>query len=825
MIDKLNKYGSFKKQIDNSIGDKSRLAKNLLSCFYDRFVVEQTFRLIMSFRAKKLLLSQAPQRSLSIFICFAFIIACTPKTDTNKLSWDFPLPRTHTGVLLGNGTQGLMIWGADSQLNITIAHAGFWDHRGGRIFNASMHFTQVQKLLYANDDEGLKNLFKVSDENRFPSRSHQIGGGRLEYSLPNGFMLRHAELDLHKAEITIFCENLNGKKAKIIIRQSVKNEIAWIHFSNTIQGGDIRLIPSYNHKQVKVILDKNGVEPPHVWNNKNINGFTQSLPADDGLAIAYTFIDDHFLIASDLGKNPKKQVVQCIENLNIEAENTARNTWWKDYWLSVPEIKIPDTKLQEAYYYGLYKQACSNPPHAAACALQGPFMEEYQLPKWSNDYHFNINEQMIYLPSLATNRATHFMPLWKMIMQWYPQMILNGNTFYQTDSALLMPHAVDDRGNVVGIFWTGIIDQACSAWMAHLAWLNYRYTLDTSILRDIAWPLLKASFNGYYAMLEEVSDGKGGKRFSLPISISPEFKGKRMDAWGRDASFQLAALHMNIDDLIKAARVLSKPVDPRWVDVSQRLPAYTTIVGSRVKEYPEFKTKRIAFWEGMDLIESHRHHSHLASIYPFCTINPFDTTHFNIVSASIYQWSLQGMGTWTGWCLPWAATIHARFNQSDAAISKLHYWQNNFVNTGRGTLHNADMKGISTAESSNYDIASIEDCKEIMQLDAGFGVLDAIHNIILQQRDSVLYILPSIPRDWNNFSFKNICAEGAFRISATIKDRKIEFITIESLKGGELILNASINMKNIPSACIIENGNIHCILKKSEKITIENKKR
>ena len=30
---------------------------------------------------------------------------------TKQLAWNFPLTRVHTGMLLANGTQGLMVWG------------------------------------------------------------------------------------------------------------------------------------------------------------------------------------------------------------------------------------------------------------------------------------------------------------------------------------------------------------------------------------------------------------------------------------------------------------------------------------------------------------------------------------------------------------------------------------------------------------------------------------------------------------------------------------------------------------------------------------------
>ena len=49
----------------------------------------------------------------------------------NNINWEFPLPRTHTGIPLGNATTGLLIWGEGRQLKITVGRADLWDHRGG----------------------------------------------------------------------------------------------------------------------------------------------------------------------------------------------------------------------------------------------------------------------------------------------------------------------------------------------------------------------------------------------------------------------------------------------------------------------------------------------------------------------------------------------------------------------------------------------------------------------------------------------------------------------------------------------------------------------
>jgi hypothetical protein len=55
--------------------------------------------------------------------------------------------------------------------------------------------------------------------------------------------------------------------------------------------------------------------------------------------------------------------------------------------------------------------------------------------------------------------------------------------------------------------------------------------------------------------------------------------------------------------------------------------------------------KRIGLWEGLELEESHRHHSHLASIWPFMSIDPFDDAHWKTVADSISFWNNTGAGS------------------------------------------------------------------------------------------------------------------------------------------------------------------------------------
>lgn len=747
------------------------------------------------------------KRARIVSICLLVILSfstCEEKTGLeqelqlqkeNFLLWHFPLNRTHTGALIGNGVQGLMIWGADNQLNVTIGRAGFWDRRGGKDFLKNTTYKQVRKHLYSNNEKALREAFgmDIEPEPGVPERPHQIGGGRLEIEMPEGWRLGKGMLDLNYGIFEIAVRNEYNELEIIRIRQSVYEETAAITLSKKMNDlVKVRLVPSWEH--VADQLEKVGVKPPENWENKRdgrptIHGFIQRLPEDEPLAIGYKRTENNrIILGSSVDENAIDKVVEELRDIPVWQILTEDIEWWDNYWKDVPKINLPNPFLQDIVNYGLYKQAIATPEHGIACSLQGPFNEEYQLPPWSNDYHYNINIEMIYMPTLATNQADHLRPVWDMILEMMPALKENGEHFFQQEGALMLPHAVDDKGTVVGTFWTGTIDHACTAWMAQLAWLNYRYTMDEEILKTVAWPLLNGAFEGYWAMMEEQRGKDGEQVLSLPVSVSPEFKGSRLDAWGKDASFQLAAAHMIAEIMPRAAEVLGEDMDERWNDVSERLPKFNKIEASRSLEHPERMVERIALWEGMDLVESHRHHSHMAGIYPFDAYDPMNPEIRHIVRATYDNWVRKGAGAWSGWCVPWASILHNRNHEPEAAVSWLLYWYRNFLNEGRGTLHDAAFKGMSNIASDWHNELDIDQNREKMQLDAGFGALSAIIDLLVYQKRGTVYVLPKIHRDWNEFDFKGIVVEGGFVVGAEVKNNKTQKISIKSKFGGKLKL-------------------------------------
>lgn len=693
-------------------------------------------------------------------------------TMTKEISWALPLDRTHTGIPLANGVQGLMIWGRNS-LNLTVSRAGFWDRRGGNPFLSTTTYREVKDLLQAGDEEGLLRVFGQNQSHQDPARPHQLGGGLLRVPFPPGWTVSRAVLLPREGCVRI--EAANGEQRETLrIRQAAHAEWARVELPADWPLEGVELRPSWHWISDK--LRAVGCEPPREWRHQTECGFMQNLPEDDPLVLRVALSPGRLCIVSHVGEQAERVTAETLE---ADPDRLLRETdlWWRRYHQQVPRISLPDPLLREMVDLGLYFQACCTPAHGLACTLQGPLMECDRIPPWSNDYHLNINLQMVYTPALAGNCAEHFQPLWELIRGWMPDLIRGGTAFFEDPEALMLPHALDDRCHVVGSFWTGSIDHGCTAWMALLAFDYVRYTGDETVLREIAWPLLKGAWAGFRAMLEPAEDG----RLHLPVSVSPEYKGSRMDARGRDSSFQLAAVQAVLLALPRAAQMLDEPVDPEWGGASARIPSFSAEHGPLNAEYPERTRRRIVLWEGQDLDGSHRHHSHLAGITPFRTLDPRGEEG-EVLFNSLHHWVLRGPGAWSGWSLPWAAMLHARCGQADAAVQWLHNWKRVFTNRGHASLHDADFPGFSTlALPENRD-------HDIMQLDGRFGTLSAIFELLVQDWNDEIRVLPRLPGDWEALDFDGICAPGGFQIGATVRGGRIREVRVHSLRGSFLRL-------------------------------------
>ena len=152
------------------------------------------------------------------------------------------------------------------------------------------------------------------------------------------------------------------------------------------------------------------------------------------------------------------------------------------------------------------------------------------------------------------------------------------------------------------------------------------------------------------------------------------------------------------------------------------------------------------------------------------------------------NWVFKGDGNWCGWSYPWAATIWARLNNPEAAVMNLRFFHENYVNEGRGTAFRAMFRGSTLISDVVWAREKEEKNREIMQLDAGFDAMNAVFELLVQNRDDLITVLPVIHKDWKELSFEGILAEGAFLVSAFVQEGKTKKIVLKSKKGEMLKL-------------------------------------
>ncbi len=707
-------------------------------------------------------------------------------------TWHFPLPRTHTGILLGNGKMGVMIWGEGSVLRVTVNRGDFWDHRGGLPWMEGMSYARIRQLLEAGDEAGLRRLFEGGDTPPGqPRRPSLLPLGRIELVLDEGLSLTTGDLDMQRGQVIVHLEG-EGQKHDIVLTLSMTDPL--LHISAV--GGQpptvIRRITAWDY--VGEYLHEISFSEPQFFDG-DLSGWVQERPVDPPLCLGYRqdagglwlgleYGADSAAVRAAVSALIDRYAAQGVEKL---LQDTAH--WWAQYWAAAPRLDLPNPQLDFLYRYGMFKFAgLTSPDGGVPAGLQGPWIEEDQMPPWSGDYHFNINVQMCYWPAYRGNRLAHLKPLFELISSWTPQLRRNARVFAGVDDGLMLPHAVDDRCTCMGGFWTGSVDHGCTAWVAQMMYDYYRYSMDTDFLRQTAYPFMVGTMRVYEKMLER--DGGG---WVLPLSVSPEYRGAALDAWGRNASFQLAAIHRLCENLLDAAHVLGETPDPLWDEIHAGLPLASL--------YGPLGAEQIALWDGTPLEESHRHHSHLAGICPFDALDLDDPAWQPIYERSLRTWIEKGMGMWSGWCVPWASMIHTRFHNPDMAELLLEIWDRVFTNEGHGTLHDCvfpgftligappivekevqERRGIARGSLNTMTFETL--IPERMQMDAGMSATVAIMEMMLHARRGIHYLFAGAPPDWKRVSFDGILTEGAFLVSAERENGVVTWVRVQSQAGG-----------------------------------------
>lgn len=483
------------------------------------------------------------------------------------------------------------------------------------------------------------------------------------------------------------------------------------------------------------------------------------------------------LVISNAHSFPEMNALQKAEtaltNLQIAdlpALRQAHQDWWHVYY---PQsfISLPDKKIENFYWVQIYKLASATRIGGGLLDNSGPWQV---LTPWPNAW-WNLNVQLSYWPVYTSNRLELGMPIVDVVNDNFENLINNVPEAYRKDAAAL-PVATDFNlvGTDIRVPGSKPFAQVGNLpWLCHNLWLQYRYSMDETILRNVIFPTLRRAINFYIPFLEKDEQGI----LHLKETYSPEYGNTK------DCNYDIALLRWGCETLLETCRILSIDDDLclTWQHIVDNL-----------TNYPQ-NENGIMIGKDVPYSHSHRHFSHLLMFYPLYLLNAEQQGSKELLEKSIEHWHSMPDNI-LGFSYTGASLLYAAFGEGNKALEKLNGL---FALTLRpNTMYMESGPVIETPLSG----------------------AQCVHDMLLQSWGKKIRVFPAVPSQWKNIQFKDLRTEGAFLVSAVRKEGKTINIQIKSLAGEPCTLQT--DMKNP----IVKIGNATLTTKGENEYTLDLKK-
>lgn len=702
---------------------------------------------------------------------------------TNTLRLEAPIRTWDEAVPLGNGLLGLLLWGGEKFVQISLDRADLWDSRVPEPFTRKdWNWKNLRALVQRKKwDEIAERFINPGQKFAYPTK---LPAGRLFIDLPRNRSV--TQFELHRAAalgaaqwdggaLEAFCE-ADGSTACLRYRGAgLKWRLEPPPYARAENQQD-------NGMVFHMDLVKLGYPMASFWGSKNLSGFVQETISDGAFAVAVAVRKvgewTELFVAVERGKTG----AEARERAELMVTTAASRGWsgilagHKASWKKLSgrsSVSVPDDVVMEHYRQAGYFLGSVSRPGGPPISLQAIWTaDDGRLPPWKGDYHHNLNTQLSYWPHLTAgheDRIFGFLDFMKKLEPLHREL---ARRFFGCEG-IFIPGAMALDGQLIGGYAQVSYCPTNGAWVAQLFHHYWKYTLDREFLRTHAYPYCLGTAQLLAGLLEKGRDG----RLRLPLSASPEIHEGAPEGWvAPNSNYDLALLRWNFAAVAEMAEELGEPAR-KWKSLLKALEPLA--VGDETcDEIPARGTGPYLIAPGKPLHESHRHHSHLLGVYPLGLVSREDgEKERQAIEQSFRQIDKLGTGLWVGYSFSWMACLAARCGQAERARRALQNFAESFVS--RNGFHlNGDhkKKGLSWW---NYRPFTLE---------GNFAFLEGVHEMLLQSWRGVVRIFPSVPGDWRDVSFEKLRAEGALTVSAKRVAGQTAHVRIQAGKNGEVRL-------------------------------------
>ncbi len=407
-----------------------------------------------------------------------------------------------------------------------------------------------------------------------------------------------------------------------------------------------------------------------------------------------------------------------------------------------------DNGLYALYFqYGRYLLISSSREGSLPANLQGIWSWEYQAP-WSSNFTTNINTEMNYWHAESCNLKECLTPYFDYVERLCEEGKKTARIYYGCRG--FVHHHNGDYWASTNPTGMGYLEKAGQensvtwsmwpmggAWMCAEFYKYWEYQNDRKFLEERAYPVLREAA----LFLVDFLVKKDGVYVTCP-STSPEnrYKTEQGDTCITLASaMDLELIREVFGHFQKTCEILGKE-DGLLKEIEERTASLAALqIGS--------KGQLLEWNEEFEETEpGHRHMSHLYGLFPSELFAGEDT--LTGACKKSLEIRLQNGGGYTGWSLAWIINLFAVLGDGEKVYECLR----------------------TLLTKSTYD--NLWDAHPPFQIDGNFGGTAAIANMLVQDRNGEVKILPALPKAFSEGVVKGLCIKGKKAVDIAWKDGK-----------------------------------------------------
>ena len=678
--------------------------------------------------------------------------------NSRKLYLNAPINRWDEAIPLGNGLLGGLLWGDDRTLKLSLDRGDLWDERTNNIHrHQNRNYSAIQKAVADKDAEQLQRIADLSSQ--IPAT--KLPAGRLEITFAANCPLEYFELDMDKA-LGYGCDNKQRKLFQCFASSNMES----IRFKSRIAIKELKIVPPDYSGKARLVEKEGGVKSAGSLGyksgtlkvEKQLQYFIQPCANNMYYGIfVMQLAENEYAIFIRRAENLKviNSIIKEYRDIRLndfDTEFKLHSQWWNNFGKS-SSITLPDKRLEQHYNLCCYFYGSASRHGAPPMPLQGVWTaDDNTLPPWRGDYHHDLNTQFTYAAYHNSGFFEAGLCFLDFIFSQVEAYREHARTFYGKPG-IAIPGVASLDGQSLGGWPQYGFSPTCSLWVATMFVDYWKYTGDGNFLRQKAYPLCAGVAEFVLAMLEIDKKGK----YYLPLSSSPEIHDARLEAFlTPNSNYDLALMQRLFSDLATMAKELNLSDD--WQGHLNKLPALSVDNKTGLKVSPD-----------ENLLESHRHHSHLMAIYPLKLWSIDDPAQAKIIRQSLHHIDKLGTGEWVGYSFSWMAALNAYAGNGNRALRLLNSFLDGFIS--RNGFHlNGDYKDLGYSQFKYRPFT----------LEGNFAAMQAVHEMLLQSKDDIIKIFPALPGDWESVEFTDLRAENNIIVSAKMEKGKLVYMKVVS---------------------------------------------